>query len=392
MIAAVVIFWLCVWAIAHTYVIYPVLLHILRKIKGRKSFRSFEAGDELPMVTILMAAYNEESVIEDKIRSVFNTSYPMQKVEMLVGSDNSNDNTNTIVLSLCEEFPNLHFFNFEVRQGKIGIINQLSDKSLGSILVVTDANVMFSVETLPQLIKYFADEGVGLVDTRMNNYGLKKDGISVQEKSYISREVYIKHLESSTFGTMIGPFGGCYAVRKSLFVKVPSNYLVDDFFVCMSVFDQGKLAINNLDAPVYEDVSNNLSIEFKRKIRIAAGDFQNLNHFKHLLWPPFSPVAFCFLSHKVMRWIGPFFLIGALFSNAILAVHSPFYQVLFLLQITLSFLPFVDFILKKIGIHIVLLRFVTHFYSMNLSLLIGFFKSLKGIKSNVWKPTRRLQE
>ncbi|HPB06146.1 MAG TPA: glycosyltransferase, partial [Prolixibacteraceae bacterium] len=113
MIAAVVIFWLCVWAVAHTYVIYPVLLHILRKIKGRKSFRSFEAGDELPMVTILMAAYNEESVIEDKIRSVFNTSYPMQKVEMLVGSDNSTDNTNTIVRSLCEEFPNLHFFNFE---------------------------------------------------------------------------------------------------------------------------------------------------------------------------------------------------------------------------------------------------------------------------------------
>jgi cellulose synthase/poly-beta-1,6-N-acetylglucosamine synthase-like glycosyltransferase len=339
-----------------------------------------------------MAAYNEESVIEDKIRSVFNTSYPMQKVEMLVGSDNSTDNTNTIVRSLCEEFSNLHFFNFEERQGKIGIINKLSDKSLGTILVVTDANVMFSVETLPQLIKYFADENVGLVDTRMNNYGLKKDGISVQEKSYISREVYVKHLESSTFGTMIGPFGGCYAVRKSLFVKVPSNYLVDDFFVCMSVFDQGKLAINNLDAPVYEDVSNNLSIEFKRKIRIAAGDFQNLNHFIHLLWPPFSPVAFCFLSHKVMRWIGPFFLIGALVSNAVLAIHSPFYQVLFLLQITLSFLPFVDFILKKIGIHIVLLRFVTHFYSMNLSLLIGFFKSLKGIKSNVWKPTRRLQE
>ena len=107
----------------------------------------------------------------------------------------------------------------------------------------------------------------------MKNYGLKKDGISFQEKSYISREVYVKSLESKAFGTMIGPFGGCYAIRKEYFIKVPANYLVDDFFICMNVLAQNKKAINNLEAIVYEDVSNVLSIEFKRKIRIAINCF-----------------------------------------------------------------------------------------------------------------------
>jgi len=392
MIAALVIFCFCVWAIAHSYVLYPVMLQLIVWLGGRKKYLTLTPDDELPTISILMAAYNEELVIGEKIRTLFETSYPIEKIEVWVGSDNSTDKTNEIVSSLCNEFPHLHFINFEERQGKIGIINQLSEKALGSILIVTDANVMLNRETLFELIRYFGDERVGLVDTRMNNYGLKKDGISVQEKSYISREVYVKHLESCSFGTMIGPFGGCYAVRKELFEKVPSNFLVDDFFVCMNVVAKKKLTINNLDAHVYEDVSNNLSIEFKRKIRIAAGDFQNLSYFRRLLWPPLRPVAFCFLSHKVIRWFGPFFLIGALVSNILLALASKFFLILLLLQITALILPFVDFFLKKIGLHIVFLRFITHFYSMNLSLLIGFIKSIKGIRSNVWKPTRRLQE
>jgi cellulose synthase/poly-beta-1,6-N-acetylglucosamine synthase-like glycosyltransferase len=392
MLAALVIFWCCVWAIAHSYVLYPAMLQLIVWLGGRKKYLTLTPDDELPVISILMAAYNEELVIGEKIRTLFATNYPLGKLEVWVGSDNSTDKTNQIVTSLCNEFPQLHFINFENRQGKIGIINQLSEKASGQILIVTDANVMLNRETLFELIRYFGDERVGLVDTRMNNYGLKKDGISVQEKSYISREVYVKHLESCSFGTMIGPFGGCYAVRKELFVKVPSNFLVDDFFVCMNVLAKKKLAINNLDAHVYEDVSNNLSIEFKRKIRIAAGDFQNLSYFRRLLWSPFKPVAFCFLSHKVIRWFGPFFLIGALASNIMLALASKFYLILLLLQITALILPFVDFFLKKIGLHIVFLRFITHFYSMNLSLLIGFIKSIKGIRSNVWKPTRRLQE
>jgi cellulose synthase/poly-beta-1,6-N-acetylglucosamine synthase-like glycosyltransferase len=392
MIAALIIFWLCVVAMAHSYLFYPFVLWLKIKWEGERVYASFSAADHLPTVSILMAAFNEELIIERKIRSIYETSYPLEKIEVWVESDNSTDRTNEIVERLAGEFPLLHFIRFESRQGKINIINQLYNRASGEILIITDANVLFGKETLFEAIRYFKDERVGLVDTHMKNYGLKKDGISIQEKSYISREVYVKHLESKAYGAMIGPFGGCYAVRKNLYMKVPSNYLVDDFFVCLGVLSTGKSAINNLNAEVFEDVSNNLSIEFKRKIRIATGDFQNLKFFRKLLWPPYRPVAFCFLSHKVLRWFGPFFLIGAFISNAVLLPVSDFYKLLFLLQLIVTFLPFVDFILKKFHLHVVLLRFITHFYSMNLSLLIGFIKSVKGVESNVWEPTKRLQE
>ena len=391
MIASIVIFWICVWAMAHSYLFYPLILQLKLVLRGKKEYQSFSSGDDLPAISILMAAYNEEMVIGEKIRSILNTDYPSEKIELWVGSDNSTDRTNEIVQQFSKEFSNIHFANFENRQGKISIINQLYKNASGTILVITDANVMFEKKTLFETVRFFKDEGVGLVDTQMKNYGLKKDGISIQEKSYISREVFIKHLESDSFGTMIGPFGGCFAIRKELFKKIPTNFLVDDFFECMSILSSGKAAINNLDAQVYEDVSNILSIEFKRKIRISTGDFQNLNYFKKLLWPPFRPVAFCFLSHKVIRWFGPFLLIGAFLSNMVLMQDSTFYKFLFLLQLIVTILPFIDFILKKFHLHIVFLRFITHFYTMNLSLLIGFIKSIKGVKSNVWKPTRRLQ-
>lgn len=392
MTTAIIIFWICVWAMAHSYLLYPFSLQLLIWLRGEKKYNSFSNNEDSPSVTILMAAYNEEAVIEKKIRSIFNTTYPLNKIEVLVGSDCSTDSTNSILFKLSREFEQLDFTNFNLRQGKIKIINQLSEKGTGEILIITDANVLLEEKTLFETLKLFKDKRIGLVDTHMKNYGLKKDGISIQEKTYISREVFVKHLESASFGTMIGPFGGCYAVRKELYAPVPENYTVDDFFICMNVLAKKKLAINNLEAIVNEDVSNVLAIEFKRKIRIATGNFQNLKHFFKLLLNPFSPRSYTFFSHKVLRWFGPFFLIIALLSNIFLIGQHPLYLVTFILQLLVIILPFVDTILKKFGIHIVLLRFITHFYIMNLSLLIGFVKSIKGVKSNVWKPTKRFQE
>ncbi|HEY9124272.1 MAG TPA: glycosyltransferase, partial [Bacteroidales bacterium] len=320
MTAVAVIFWLCVLAVFYSYVLYPLILQLIVFIKGRKTYKSYEKNEQLPSISILIAAFNEELVIEQKLRSIFNTTYPKNKIEVWIGSDNSTDNTNAILEKLSNEYSNLHFINFHNRQGKISIINQLSDKANGAILIISDANVIFEENTLFELTRFFADEQIGLVDTHMKNYGFKRDGISIQEKSYISYEVKIKNLESSSFGTMIGPFGGCYAVRKELFTKVPINFMVDDFFVCMKVLISGKDAINNMNAIVYEDVSNNLNVEFRRKIRIAAGNFQNLRYFKHLILTVYKGVSYCFISHKVLRWLGPFFIIGAFISNLILAL------------------------------------------------------------------------
>ena len=374
----------------HSYVLFPVILTVAGRMK-KAGQQERETGSTAPMVSVVMAAFNEEAVIEEKIRSVYNTLYDNALLEVLAGSDNSTDRTAEILGRLSVEFPTLRFFNFTQRQGKPNIINQLVREARGSILVLTDANVIFDEETLPNLITPFSNPRTGLADTQMINLGMKREGISFQEKAYISREVKIKHLESRLWGVMMGPFGGCFAIRKELYEPVPPNFLVDDFFLNMMVLEKGYLAMNNPEARVYEDVSNDLSIEFRRKIRIATGNFQNLKRFAGLFSPARPALAFCFLSHKVMRWLGPVFLLAAFASLVYLATDSPFYLVLLAGYVFLLMVPLLDNLLKKLNLHLSVLRFITHFLSMNLALSIGMVRYLKGVKTNVWQPTKRHQ-
>lgn len=386
-IAVQILFWLLVLAVFHTYVLFPLILLIFSAGKKLK----IENPESTLSVTIIMSLYNEESVIAEKLDSVLASDYPADKVKIIIGSDNSSDKTNEIVSKYAENFENILFIAFTERQGKSNVINTMIDKSHSDILVLSDANVLFEKNTIRELLKPFSDSKVGLVDTHMKNTGLKKEGISIQEKSYISREVYIKNREGLLWGTMMGPFGGCFAIRRTLYSPVPKNFLVDDFYICMKVIEQGYKAINNLDAVVFEDVSNNLTDEFHRKVRIATGNFQNLNEFKKMLWPPWSGLGFSFLSHKVLRWITPLFLTFAWILNLALAFDSMFYLILFACYNFVLLLPIADFLLKKIDLHIVILRFITHFFTMNLALLKGMFKAIKGVESNVWKPTKRNQ-
>ena len=387
---ALVIFWLSVAVIFYSYVLFPLLLQLLAG-RRRPDLESYAAQDLLPRVSILISAYNEEEVIEEKIRSIFKTHYPINKLEVLVGSDCSDDRTNEIVNGLTGEFEGLRFFPYQQRRGKGNVINDLFNNATGSVIILTDANVMVDENTVFELVRYFKDDRVGLVDSQMINTRMHPGGISFQEKAYISREVYIKQHESVLWGTMMGPFGGCFAIRADLYEPVPRNFLVDDFYINMKVLEKGYKCINNLEAKVYEDISNNLADEFRRKVRISTGNFQNLRKFSHLLWSKTKGLSFCFISHKALRWTGPFFLLAAYLANIVLAMGSTFYFYVFILHSLLFVLPLSDLLLKKAGVNLALLRFITHFYSMNLALLAGFFKSLKKIESNVWKPTKRNQ-
>jgi len=383
-----ILFWISVIMIFHSYVFFPLLVHFLAK--NKKLHFPELAKQDLPKVSILVAAFNEEEVIAEKIESIYKSHYDIQKFELLIGSDNSSDRTNEIVQAYADKYPNLTFNIYKKRRGKQNVINDLFQLSTGNILILSDANVIFDANTIQEIARPFADEKIGLVDTNMINRGLKIEGISHQEKAYISREVLIKHDESVIWGSMMGPFGGCYAIRREDYSPVPANALVDDFYINMKIFEKGKLAVNNLDAKVYEDVSNNLKDEFTRKIRIATGSFQNLKWFGHLLWPMNNGIAFTFFSHKVLRWLGPFFIIFAFVSNLFLLPYR-FYQFALLIQIFTMLLPLLDFVLRKMNIHNSLLRFITHFYSMNAALFVGFFRFLKGVESGVWKVTKRNQ-
>jgi cellulose synthase/poly-beta-1,6-N-acetylglucosamine synthase-like glycosyltransferase len=390
MIALQLIFWICLFLIFYSYLIFPLILKWLAGERTLKA-RSYSAG-ELPVVSLLMAAYNEALVIASKIDSVLKSDYPPEKLEILVGSDASTDETNSILLKLKETNPELKLFLFEDRVGKPGIINQLEREARGEILVITDANVMLKSNTLRELVRYFKEEAIGLVDSRLLSTGIKRDGISLQEKFYTGREVGIKHHESVLWGSMMGPFGGCYAIRKSCYNPVPDNFLVDDFFINMSVLEQGAACISNIHAKVSEDVSNDPREEFLRKKRISAGNYQNLFRFRSMLFKGNKGVGFSFFSHKVLRWLVPFLVLISLPVSIILGMKLQVYLLLALLQALVVFCPLIDHILRKIGIHSIPLRFISHFVLMNMALLAGFFRFLGGIRNNVWQPTSRNQE
>lgn len=400
MLLAIIIFWFCVYCILHSYVLYPLILKIVASNKANNQL-CYDRGEELPSVSFIMSLYNEESVIEEKLKTVLASDYPIDKLHIYVGSDCSSDKTNNLVQKLADQHPHLHFFPFQERRGKPSVVNDLVAKAKSAvydpnhILIVSDANVFLEPFTIFNLIRHFKNQAIGLVDSNIQNpktAELTASGIDASEKNYISREVYIKNMEGRAWGRAMGPLGGCYAFRAKYFEPIPSNLLVDDFYVAMKVFEQGGLAINDLEAVCYESVPSNIEEEFRRKKRISAGNFANLMTFRHLLWPLTSSMSFAFLSHKVLRWLGPFFILISYLCLAILAFvfDNQFYKVLFVLQsFGLFGIPVLDWLFKKINLNVVLLRYITYFNAMNLALFSGFFKYLKGIQNGIWQPTKR---
>ena len=389
MIVVKILFWFSVTCLVHTYILYPVILAFLSSLKKRKKDTVTSSIDDI--VSIIIAVHNEEDVVEKKVRSVIDTNYK-GKYEIIIGSDSSTDRTNDIIKKLEKEFPDIiKTFIFEERRGKPGLLNILKQNVNSGIFILTDANVYFNKDTISNLVSHFKNPEIGIVGANIVNLKTNKTGISIQEKLFIRSEIKIKYYEGKLWGSMIGAFGGCYAIRSELLPDIPAGFAVEDFFITISVLKTGKKAITDLKAIVFEDVSNDWKIEYRRKVRISAGNFQNLKHFASILWPPYRGLSFAFLSHKVLRWIGPFLIILAISANIPLAILNTFYLILLSMQGFLLFSLIIDFLLKKINIHIVILRFISHFFTMNLALLEGFFKFLKGENTNVWQPTKRNQ-
>lgn len=392
---AYLLFWFCVLALFHSYVLYPVLLKLFSL--GKKENEIVFALDDvqLPEVFIVFSVYNEEKVIREKLESIFDTTYPLSKLKVYIGSDNSTDKTNSIVEEFVINHPQLKFIPFSERNGKSNVLNKLVSRieeeeidKVKNVFIFTDANVMFTRDTIFEMVKHFKNNTISLVGATILNKGVKKDGISFQEKSYIGMENTIKHLEGLNWGCMTGAFGACYALRADSWKEIPQNYLMEDFYLSMNVLEQRKKTILDMKAVCYEDVSNEIAEEFKRKSRIQAGNFQNFAAYWKLLFR-FDAAAFCFFSHKVIRWLGPMFIVLAYISNLFLLPNSQFYRFVFVVQNLLLLSPVIDWLLKRIGIHLILLRFASYFIIMNIALANGFVMYAKGIKTNTWNPTKR---
>lgn len=385
-----IIFWVSVAAMFHSYVLFPFFLDLFSRNKKQNSVVYSQHDKELPSISILMSVHNEEQVIEKKINSLLNTSWAKHKLSIVIGSDDSSDDTNQIVERLANLHPEIVLYPFSKRQGKPNVINQLMENVDTDIVILTDAKAYFTVDTIFEMVKHFKNPEIAIVGANLINNNLVENGIAFQEKAFMSREIRMKYQEGLLWGSVIGAYGACFAIRKQDYTFVPQNYLVDDFFITMNVLKKQKRVIYELNSICYESVPEKLKEEFRRKVRIATGNFQNLKTFSSMLFGPTLPIAYCFWSHKVIRWIGPFFIIFAIIS--VLFLQSIlFYRIVALAIGVIILIPFVDFLLNKLKVNLVLLRFVTHFFSMNIALLVGLVKYLKGVNSNVWQPTQRNQ-
>jgi cellulose synthase/poly-beta-1,6-N-acetylglucosamine synthase-like glycosyltransferase len=371
---------LCILGILQTYLLYPAAI-----ILGGKSKPESPALNTSLTVGVIIAAYNEENVIAKKIRSILDSDYPAEKISIYIGSDASTDKTNELVASFQKTHPNINLEIFQGRSGKAFIINQLAKECPDDIFILTDANVFFTQNTISNLVRHFSNIETKQVCANIIKTSDKNIQIQGLEKKYLWLENTIKLKESNTWGFVIGAEGGCYAIRRENYSPVPKNFFMDDFYITMSVIKNKGEVLFDDQAIVYEDLPSESSEEFKRKIRISIGNYQNLFEFKSLLWPLWSPISFAFISHKILRWLTPFFLILIFIVSLLLVFYQDYFIYFSAAQATLFLTPLFIPVLKKVKP----ILFIAHFYNMNLALLIGYFSYLKGVKSSVWQPTPR---
>lgn len=368
---------LCLLGIAITYGLYP-LWQIL--FPG-KSHPIPEINSNAQLVTVIFAAYNEQDVIEEKIRSIYHSSYPNELIEVWIGSDKSTDATEEIITRLQLEFKTLHLYISSGRAGKAAIMNILAKKAGGDIFIATDANIIFDHHTITELVKYYSNVNVGAV---AGNLSYEKEnissGTSKNEHFYLNIENRIKQTESNKYGFCLGMEGGLYSIRKKLWSEIPPHTFMEDFFQTVQVFDQGYDIVFNEFALGFEDVSTSLKEEFNRKIRISIGNFQNLRRFRKLAMNKPFPFGLVFLFHKILRWLTPHLFI----LSSLLILCTPIA------------LPYLMLISAVIFAQIIWVRFFppgpfTYFCAMNLALFIGYIRFLRGVTSSVWQPTKRKQ-
>lgn len=380
-------FWAIIYLLIHSYLIYPLTLVLISLLKkGLKTHTSTSS----PTVSILISAYNEDQVIEERIENIRSLEYDFSKIELLVGSDCSSDSTDKILNELKNKYGWLKVKSFPTRRGKASVLNDLASEAQYDILVFTDANTKFEANALAKVVEGFSNEKIGGVCGRLI---LEEplDGFNQinREKLYWKYETFLKKFEGM-LGILIGANGGIFAVRKSLFKKFPLNEAItDDLYQTLAVHSQDFKFSYSYDAVAYEEVSKELKTEFKRKVRFAATNFQTLKNFKSLLFNKNMLLSYAFWSHKVLRWLVPVMLILLFVTNIFLISFSQIYLVIFIIQLIFYSLSVLGFLFSIIRINLPVVGVIYYYVVTNIALLIGLLKFLFKRHSYIWESTPR---
>jgi biofilm PGA synthesis N-glycosyltransferase PgaC len=312
-----IVFWSSAFLIMYAYAGYPLVLLFLR-IFIRRPVRKSAIE---PYVTLVVPAYNESRVIEAKIRNVASLDYPVDKLEVLIASDGSSDGTVEVARKLSDG-SRIRVLAFPQNRGKISVLNDAVREARGEIIVFSDAAAILKSDSIRQLVANFADPKVGAVSGTYRVQHASGARSGSQEELYWKYETFLRMQESSLASTL-GGHGQILGVRKDLYPYPAPGTINDDFVIPVRVLASGSRAVYEPLAVAFEEASE--MVGFQRRVRIMAGNMQQLREMKGLLWPPQPLSLLFFLSRKVVRSATPFFLVCLAASNCFL-LYGRFYQ------------------------------------------------------------------
>ncbi len=367
------IFWLSLSVPVYAYFGYPLMLLLMRNVFRRPVLkRPFE-----PAVTLLIPAYNEAPSIAAKIKNSLALEYPVDKLEILIACDGPQDGTVEIARSMADGV-RVRVLDFKKNRGKILAMNDAVREARGEILVFSDATALLYPDALKWLIANFADPAVGAACGRYTVIRAGEVGIGKSEDFYWKYETFLKTQESQ-IDSMLGSHGHLHAIRREIYPYPLAGTINDDYIISISVLAKGYRAVFEPAAIGYEEATEMAG--FGRRVRIMAGNLQQLREIKGLLRPLRPMPLFFFLSHKAIRLAVPFAMVAALLANLLL-LWSPFYLALFWLQIVFYTLAIVG---ARIPLRPKILLLPYYFSMMNAAVFFGLYHTLTSRRGMAWK-------
>lgn len=374
------LFWTSAFLVVYPYLVYPSLLALLRRVMPRPPRK---APIE-PAVSLLVAAFNEEDVMAAKIENSLALDYPADRLEIVVASDGSSDGTNAIAARYADG-QCVRLVAFPVNRGKLAAVNDVIPQLTGEIVVFSDASSMLSPESIRALVANFADPAVGAVSGAYLVRNPARSALGKQEDFYWRFETSLKAAEAELSSTL-GAHGALYAIRRQLYPFPEPGVINDDFVIPLRIVARGYRAVYEPGAVAVEEAHEMEG--FRRRVRIATGNIQQLRELPRLLVPPRALPLFFFVSHKAMRLLVPPAMMTCLVANLFL-LRSPVYGALFAGQLAFYALALGG---AAFALRPRLLRLPYYFAMVNAALIVALFERVVRRRPVTWRDKTKVAQ
>jgi cellulose synthase/poly-beta-1,6-N-acetylglucosamine synthase-like glycosyltransferase len=384
MAAIKTLFWLSAGFVLYAYAGYPVFIWLIASL-----FPARRRGGEkpsLPKVSLLISAYNEEAVIEDKLINSFSIQYPKDLLEIMVVSDGSDDRTNDIVKSYEKQGVVLNYH--EGRIGKTACLNHAVASACGDIIVFSDANSFYDRDAIKNLVANFTDERIGFASgyTKYAEQGV--DEVAASVGIYAKIEKMTKKSESR-IGSCVGADGAIFAIRRRLY-KPLRNTDINDLVIPLQIIGQGFRGVLEENASCVEKTAGSQKGEFGRQVRITNRALRAIYNNAALLNPlQYGFFSFELFSHKIAKFLTPFFLLSLACCNVALMNSGTAYNVLLLAQLICYISAWVGHSRRRSTVFSKLNSLCFTFVAMNAAILSGWVQFARGRTYTTWSPAKR---